>query len=140
VAATTKTGRVLKRRAVAAGAILGVPAAAIAQQVGYSERQVRRTLADPATQFLIADIMRPHRDKLRLMAKRAVAVVERGMKAQKKDKADHFTQLRAVERFGELLELAGGESAAAKAKEKGGRQLVTWEEFLLIGRGRQENP
>ena len=61
-----------KRRAVVKGAIAGRAAGAIAKDAGCTERRVRRLLADPETQFLIGEVMRPHRDKLRLMAKRGL--------------------------------------------------------------------
>jgi hypothetical protein len=134
----SKSQNAAKRRVVAKGAIAGQPASAIAAEAGCSERHVRRLLAEPETQFLISDVMQPHREVLRLMAKRAVAAVERGMKAQKKTKADHFTQLRAVERYGELLELAEGERKPEGRKNEKGRNIVTWTELLEIARKRKE--
>jgi hypothetical protein len=134
----TKTGREAKRRVVAAGAIAGAPAPKIAKKAGCSTRHVQRLANEPETQSLIAEAMRPVRDQLRLMAKRAVDAVERAMRAQKKTKADHFTQLRAVERFGDLIELAEGERRSDSRASGAGRRLVTWEEFLIIGKGRVE--
>jgi hypothetical protein len=127
-----------KRRVVAAGAIFGAAAKEIAKAAGCSERHVNRLAAQPETQFLIAKALEPYHAELRLMAKRAVAAVKRGMTAQKKTKADHFTQLRAVERFGDLMELAGtGQKNDVLAKSGKGRLLVTWEQFVEIGKGRK---
>jgi len=134
----TKTEKALKRRVVAAGAIAGKPTKAIAAKAGCSSRHVARLAAEAETQFLIAEAFRPQREKLRLMAKRAVSAVERGLKAQKKTKSDHVVQLRAVARYADLVELAAG-NATSQSRESGkGRRLVTWEEFLVIGRGRTE--
>jgi hypothetical protein len=134
----SKVEKAAKRRVVAAGAIAGKTTKAVAKKAGCSTRHVQRLAAEAETQDLIAEAMRPCRDQLRLMAKRAVNAVERAMKAQKKTKADHFTQLRAVERYGDLLELAAGDGKQDSLKSGKGRRLVTWEEFLIIGRGRTE--
>lgn len=134
----TKSEKAAKRILVAAGMVAGKKTKAIAQKAGCSERHVARLASEPETQFLIVEAMRPYRHQLRLMAKRAVAAVDRAFKAQKKTKADHFTQLRAVERYGDLLELAAGERKSEGKASGPGRCLVTWEEFLIIGRGRKE--
>jgi hypothetical protein len=135
---TTKTEQAKKRRVVAAGTLAGAPAAKIAKVAACSERHVRRIAKEPETRFLIAQALEPFHDKLRGLAKKAVAAVERGMTAQKKTKADYFTQLRAVERFGDLVEMAAGDSDSSDSRHSGkGRNLITWEEFLDIAKNRK---
>ena len=131
----SKVEKAAKRRVVAAGAIAGKTTKAVAKKAGCSTRHVQRLAAEAETQDLIAEAMRPCRDQLRLMAKRAVNAVERAMKAQKKTKADHFTQLRAVERYGELLALAQG---AKPAEASGDGMQVTWEQFTVMYQARRE--
>jgi hypothetical protein len=67
-----------------------------------------------------------------------VRAVERAFTAQKTDQADHFTQLRAVERYGDLLELAAGDTRNTGKDADNGRRMVTWTEFILIKRQREE--
>ena len=66
---------------------------------------------------------------------KALAVIEEGMSAMKKDQVDHLTRLRAVERFCELLEMAQG-----KVPEKGTPTAgqMTWEELTEDYEARQE--
>jgi hypothetical protein len=83
--------------------------------------------AEPETQFLITEILRPFRAKLTQLISTAITVVEEAMSAMKNDEPDHFTRLRAVERYCELLAPAPG-----KVQEQGNNdagRLITWEEF-----------
>src|ERR1035438_10322923 len=98
-----------KRHAVAFARLAGPGTRATARQIGCSERYVRRLAAEPETQFLITEALRPHIAKLLQFMPKALAVIEEGMSAMKKDQVDHLTRLRAVERFCELLEMAQGE-------------------------------
>ncbi|GEM_PF-5779303 len=134
----TKTEKELKRRKVAAGAIAGKNTDQIAQEAGCSRRHVLRLIHEQETKFIIANALHPYRDQLNRMAGAAVRAVERAFIAKKTDKADHFTQLRAVERYGDLLELAAGDTRNAGKEAEAGRRLVTWTEFVLIKKQRQE--
>ena len=130
----TRAGKESKRRTVARGVIAGQDTAKIAKAAGCKARYVQRLANDPETQFLIVEALAPHRAKLAKMATTAVNAVSKAMVAMKTDKKDHFTRLRAVERFQDLLELAQG-----KPKEEAQGELqVTWEEFTVMYSRRQQ--
>jgi len=97
-----------KRRVVAVAKVARQGTKATARQLGCSERHVRRLAAEPETQFLITEILRPFRAKLTQLAATAIKVVKEAFSAMKTDKADHFTRLRAVERYCDLLKMAQG--------------------------------
>jgi hypothetical protein len=103
-----------KRRVVAVAKLAGQRTRATARQLGCSERHVRRLAAEPETRFLITEILRPFRAKLTQLASTAIKVVKEAFSAMKTDEADHFTRLRAVERYCDLLKMAQG-----KVQEKG---------------------
>ena len=131
----TKTEKERKRAVVARGLAAGKKPKAIAAEANCGTRHVERLAAEPATQFLIAEAMRPHHEKLRDLAKKAVAAVDRGLTARNtRNRPVHEIQLRAVGRFGELLHLAQGD----KPPEPDSRGLVTWQEFVLLYRSRTE--
>lgn len=134
----TRTEKEAKRRVVAAGTIAGKDTKAIAKAAGCTERHVLRLAREVETKFIVANALAPYREQLRKMAGKAVRVVDRAFLARKTDKADRMTQLRAVERFGDLLELASGDTRNVGRDADAGRHLVTWEEFVLIGRQRKE--
>ena len=136
--ATSKASQSKKKRVVAAGALAGARPIDIARAANCSVRQVNRLQHDPATQFLIAQALVPYHANLRKLAKKALAVVDRSMVAQKKTNADFVTQLRAVERFGDLVVMAAGAQASTAAAGKPGRRLVSWEELLAIKKAREE--
>jgi hypothetical protein len=120
-----------RRQIVAKGVVAGKQRAAIAAEAGVSTRQVHRITHEPATEFLIAEMMRPHRERLAHLADQALTSVERALKATvgkgKLKRPDYEIQLRAVGRLGELLEMAETESA-----EKRGAGVHSWEEFVLV--------
>src|ERR1039457_4394156 len=124
-----------KRHAVAFARLAGQGTRATARQIGCSERYVRRLAEEPETQFLITEVLRPHIAKLLQLMPKALAVIEEGMSAMKKDRVNHLTRLRAVERFCKLLEMAQGQEQK-KGKPTAGR--MTWEEFVEMYEARQE--
>lgn len=132
----TRTEKERKRAVVAKGLAAGKKPRAIAAEANCGTRHVERLAAEPATQFLIAEAMRPHHDKLRDLAKKAVAAVDRGLTARtpRSNMPMHEIQLRAVGRCAELLHLAQGD----KPVEPDGNGLVTWQEFVLLYRSRTE--
>jgi hypothetical protein len=134
----TRTEKDAKRRIVAAGAIAGKSTADLAKAANCTERHVLRILHENETKFIIANALAPWRGELEKMAKKAINAVQRGFVAQKKDKADHIVQLRSVERYSDLLELAAGETRNTGKDAQAGRRLVTWQEFILIRRQREE--
>jgi hypothetical protein len=69
-------------------------------------------------------LLRPFRAKLTQLVATAIKVVDSAME---NDEADHFTRLRAVERYFELLEMAQGK-VQEKGNDDAGR-LFTWEQF-----------
>ena len=125
----TRAGKESKRRTVAGGVIAGKDTAEIAKVAGCKPRHVQRLASEPATQFLITEMMGPHRERLAKMAKTAVNAVEKALIARKTDKSDHIVRLRAVERYGELLALAQG---GKPAEASGDGTQVTWEQFTLM--------
>jgi hypothetical protein len=134
----TRSQKDVKRRIVAAGAITGKRTSEIAKDANCSERHALRLAAETETKFIIANALSPYREQLRKMAGKAVRAVDRAFVARKTDKADHFTQLKAVERYGDLLELAAGDTRYLGKDADAGRHLVTWQEFILIGKQRRE--
>jgi hypothetical protein len=131
----SKNEKQAKRRAVAKGALAGKPLAAIAKAAGCSKRHVQRLEREPETQFLIVEALRPHRAVLTKMAGKALRVIERAFMARKTDGADRIVQLRAVERYHEMMDLAQG---TAKPPDQEDRGQVTWEEFVVMYRARKE--
>jgi hypothetical protein len=124
----TTAGKERKRRTVAGGVIAGQDTAAIAAAAGCQTRYVQRLANEPETQFLITELLQPHRAKLQRMAARAVYAVNTALLAKRTDKQDHIVRLRAVERYGDLIALAQG-----KPQEKTGEGAqVTWEQFTLM--------
>jgi hypothetical protein len=130
----SRAEKAAKRDVVARGVIAGRSTKAIARAAGCTERHVQRLADEPETQFLITELMRPHRRKLDKLATKAIAAVEKALAANKTDKADHTARLRAVERFGELAEMAQGLAQAPPASDP----TVTWEEFVVMYRSRKE--
>src|ERR1035441_5417325 len=84
-----------KRHAVAFARLAGQGTRATARQIGCSERYVRRLAAEPETQFLITETLRPHIAKLLQLMPKALAVIEEAMSAMKKD--EPTVPSRAVE-------------------------------------------
>lgn len=127
----TKSQKAAKRRVVAAGAIAGKPTRAVAEKAGCSARHVNRLAEEPETQELIQSALAPYTSKLRRMAGKAVRAVERGLIAQKTSRSDHVMQLRAVERYGDLLELAAGQnrSGSSGVTLTNNLQILTYEQF-----------
>ena len=97
-----------KRRAVACPVLAGERTRITARWLGCSKRHVRRLAAELETPLLITEILRPYHATLNELMPRVITVVREALNAQKTDEADHFTRLRAVERYCELLELAQG--------------------------------
>ena len=131
----TRAGKESKRRTVAGGVIAGKGTQAIATAAGCQPRYVQRLANEPATQFLITEMMAPHRERLAKMAKTAVNAVEKALIARKTDKSDHVVRMRAVERYGDLLALAQG---GKPAEASGEGMQVTWEQFTVMYQARRE--
>ena len=120
-----------KRRIVATGAILGKTAKEIAQAAGCSPRHAARIAGEPATQFLITEALRPHQAQLVKLAYNVLKAIEGGLKAKKSTIIDHFTRLKAAERWCELAGLAQGGKPAELTQETG-LPHFTWEEFVVL--------
>ena len=133
----TKGGKAKKRRIVAAGAIAGKTTRRIAKEADCSPRHVTRLVQEPETQFLISETLRPFQRKLAMMAAAAIRAVERGFVAKRTDRSDHIAQLRAVERYGDLLELAAGDTRSAGRAGDGVHVMVTWTQFMSIKEERE---
>ena len=69
---------------------------------------MQRIAAEPETQFLITEAFRPHQARLVELAGAVVDAVDEALGAMKTDKQDHLTRLKAVERYGDVLEFAQG--------------------------------
>lgn len=118
-----------KRLIVAKGKVAGKKRPAIAQEANCSESQVTKIEREPATQLLVADLMRPHHRAIEKLAAKAVKAVERGLEAKTANgRHIHEIQLRAVGRFAELAHLAQG---ADKVSDNDSG-LITWQQFVLI--------
>lgn len=130
----SKSEKERKRRIVAAGVVAGKKPTAIAREAGCKTRHAQRLADEPATQFLITEMMRPHHKKLAKLVEKSITAVSLALGAKTTDKHDHSARLRAVGRTKQLLELAQGQ--AAEGAGEGG--LVTWEEFTLLYRKRTE--
>ena len=111
----TKSEKAARRRKVAGALVAGKPLGAAAQAAGCSKRHVQRLEREPETQFLIAEALRPHQKLLSKMAGKAIKAVERAFTARKTDGADRIVQLRAVERYGELMALAQGKETQPRS-------------------------
>jgi hypothetical protein len=132
-----------RRRVVATGVVAGQKPRTIARAAGTTTRNVQRIAAEPETQFLVTQALKPQRKKLEQMATAAVRVVLEGFGAQKSVKTgkdvwewhgDAIARLRAVERYGELLTLAQGKVQEAQAEET---TQFTWEEITTLYRSRK---
>jgi hypothetical protein len=126
-----------KRRVVAKAVLAGKGVKVTAREAGCSTRHVERLAAEPATQYLITEALRPHQAKLTRMVERMITAVNVALVATKKDTQDHIARLRAVERGRDLLELAQGKPSA-DVEQQQGAALVTWEEYLVLYRSRSE--
>jgi hypothetical protein len=140
-AAPKKRPRERKREVIAAGLIAGKKMTAIAAAAGTQERNAYRIAAQPETQLLITKMFDPHRQRLRNMVVRAIRVVQEGFEAKHYVRTgkerwslriDHFARLRAVERFGDLLQLAQGKPPDASIPDAEIGRSYTWEEFILL--------
>jgi hypothetical protein len=109
--------------------VVGKPTNAIAREAGCTPRHAQRLASEPETQFLITEALRPHRKRLERMAAHAIRVVDSGLRANKKTPIDHFTRLRAVERYADLMQLAQGKKTEDLDAN---RPMVTWEEFIVL--------
>lgn len=125
-----------KRRVVARGIVKGKTTKAIAREAGCAERHVERLAAEPATEFLITEIMRPHRERLEKLAKKSIDAVDEALSATYiKGKPNHEIRLRAVRRYRDLAEMAQGKPSDELEQTSG---LVTWEEFVVLYRRRTD--
>jgi hypothetical protein len=132
----TKAGKEAKRRTVARGLVAGKGSDEIAAEAKCCRRHVQTLAAEAETQFLITEMMRPHRARLAELAKNAITAVGRALIAKNGTHADHTTRLRAVGRYRQLLEMAQGTKVAGADTEDG--PMVTWEEFVVLYRSRQQ--
>jgi hypothetical protein len=132
VARGSKATKEAKRRVVAKGVVAGKCTKEIARAAGCKARHVERLAAEPKTQLLITDLLRPYHARLEMLAKKAIHAVDVALAAKYKGQPDHMARLRAVGRYAELLELAQG----TKVTDAGERGLVTWEQFVVLYRGR----
>jgi len=121
-----------KRRVVAVGAILGKTAKEISTAAGCSPRHAARIANEPETQYLITEALRPHQKQLDKLAYNVLKAIEGGLKAKKSTVIDHFTRLKAAERWCELAGLAQGGKPAELPQETGGLPHLTWEEFVIL--------
>ena len=124
----SKAQKEAKRRVVARGVVEGKSTRTIAREAKCDPRHVERLANEPATRFIIADALAPHRERLTRLAGKAVNAVERALVARVTDKADHMARLRAVGRFGDLARMAQG----IEAVDADAAKQVTREEFLVI--------
>jgi hypothetical protein len=131
----TKAEKAAKRRAVAKGIVAGKSTKRIAKEAQCTERHVQRLAAEKPTQFLIAEMLRPHRAKLEKLAGACITAIEKAMGAKVGDTADHKARLWGVDRYRNMLELAQG--GRPQEKPPDGAQQVTWEEFVVMYRSRK---
>jgi hypothetical protein len=131
MAGHSKAEKEQKRRTVAASVLAGNGTRITARKAGCSERYVRRLAAEPETQFIITESLRPHRAKLQRLATKVIAAIDEALSAKKTDEADHVSRLRAVERYGAVMELAQGKLPPDTVDDKAMPQY-TWEEFVAL--------
>lgn len=132
----TKSEQAKRRRVVAKGIVAGKSTKAIAKEAKCSARHVQRLASEKPTQFLIAEMMRPHRAKLEKLATKAIGAIEKALTAKVGDAADHKARLWGVDRYRELLELAQGGKPQPQNPDDGPQ--FTWEEFVVLYRSRKE--
>lgn len=130
----TKAEKAAKRRTVAKGIVAGKSTRAIARDARCSERHVTRLAAEAQTQFLITEMMRPHRARLTKLAEKAIKAIEGALGAKVSDRADHKARLWGVDRYKDMVELAQG--GAQQAPTEDGLRC-TWEEFVVLYRSRK---
>jgi hypothetical protein len=128
-----------KRRTVAKGVVAGKSTKTIARKAKCSARHVERLAKEPETQFLITEALRPQQTRLAKLATKVITAVDKALTAMKTDKVDHTSRLRAVERYGELLELAQGKPPAQDNQTSGESRQFTWEEFVVMYRRGKSN-
>jgi len=130
----TTAKKAVRRRIIANGVVSGQSANAIAQSAGTSKRTVQRIAAEPETQFLITEAFRPYQARLLELAGVVIDAVDEALGAMKTDKQDHLTRLKAVERYGDVLELAQGKVQEKPAEAD---RTWTWEEITAIYKARK---
>jgi hypothetical protein len=131
----TKASKERKRHIVAKGKVAGTKTKKIAAEAGCHPRHVERLSHDPATQILVAQLMRPYHDELASIVERSILAVNEALIAKtQRGKPNHEIRLRAVGRASELLHLAQGDKPADPATVG----MVTWEEFVVMYRRRTE--
>jgi hypothetical protein len=132
----SKAAKEAKREIVAAGIVAGKSATEIAQAADCNPRHVQRVAAEPETQFLVTELLRPHRQELADLATDVIRAVQGGLNALVTDPEDHTVRLRAVQRYRDLVNLAQG----AEPPPATDRSLVTWEEYVVLYNRRTERP
>lgn len=130
----TKAQKEAKRRIVAKGVVAGQPLSKIAREAKTSKRHVERLAAEEATQIIITELFKPHRDRLVKIVDKSITAVEQGLTAKiGSKKPDHVVRLRAVGRARQVLEMAEGtrsDGEDSPAKKFNG----TMEELLVLYR------
>lgn len=116
-----------KRKVVAAGIVAGKKSKVIGRELGCTDRTVRRIAAEKETQFLITRAIAPYTPELEALLPRVMDALGDALVAEKTDSADHFTRLRAIERHGELMELAQGKPKEETVHEM---RLITAQAFF----------
>ena len=122
---------------MAAGLVAGDSRAKIAKREKVCVRTVSRLANHPETRLLMAQLLRPHRDKIVALVARCIEVIAESLDAHHvyvtKDGTvvdaggDTFARLAAVKRLLELVE-------AARTEKDEGQLKVTWEMFLDLCR------
>jgi len=97
-----------KRYLVATGLLAGKSQAVIAGEAGCQPRHVRRLAREPATHFLIRELLRPYGRQLARCTALAVSAIFRALQARKQTTEDHGAQLAGVGRLAKLLKMAQG--------------------------------
>lgn len=131
MATGTKPNKERKRRAVVAGVLAGKSLADIAEEAGCGKRHAQRLRAEPETQLLITDLMRPYHAALERLVPRVIRAINRGLTAQKTTRSDLPVQLLAVRRAKDVLLLAQGTVASAPASAATPGTTTTWEEIKV---------
>jgi len=114
--------RARRRAVIAAAAVAGKPLAAVAREEGISRTWASQEAHAPETELLIAHLLDIHQERVARLVGQALDVIEAGLKAEPKDKADHPMRLLAARR---LLQFTLAGRVAKPAEEKLEQGTVT---------------
>jgi DNA-binding MarR family transcriptional regulator len=101
-------GIAARRKRIAKGVVAGRAVKDIAAEMGLSRETVSRTLNHPETQNYLSRLLSKSDDRLEKLVDKSLTAIDLGLMADKDDKADHASRMRAVAETARILALRAG--------------------------------